>query len=90
MGDTVLRGVSELLRSGIRDYDVVARIDGGGVSGQAGALRLAIARALIEIDSAAFRPDLKSAGYLSRDSRAKERKKYGLAGSRKQFQFSKR
>ena len=71
-------------------YDVVARIDGGGISGQAGALRLAIARALNEIDREAFRPELKAAGYLSRDARAKERKKYGLKKARKAPQYSKR
>lgn len=71
-------------------YDIDARIDGGGVSGQAGALRLAIARALNEINREAYRPDLKSAGYLSRDARAKERKKYGLKKARKAPQYSKR
>lgn len=71
-------------------YDVVARIDGGGISGQAGALRLAIARSLNEINAEAFRADLKSAGYLERDARAKERKKYGLKKARKAPQYSKR
>ena len=74
----------------LEQYDVTARIDGGGISGQAGALRLAIARALNEIDLDAFRADLKSAGYLSRDARAKERKKYGLKKARKAPQYSKR
>jgi small subunit ribosomal protein S9 len=74
----------------LEQYDVTARIDGGGISGQAGALRLAIARALNEIDLDAFRADLKSAGYLCRDSRAKERKKYGLKKARKAPQYSKR
>ena len=71
-------------------YDVVARITGGGVSGQAGALRLGIARALNEIDVEANRPDLKKAGFLTRDPRAKERKKYGLKKARKAPQYSKR
>jgi small subunit ribosomal protein S9 len=71
-------------------YDVVATMSGGGTSGQAGALRLAIARALNEINEEAYRPDLKAAGYLSRDSRAKERKKYGLKKARKAPQYSKR
>ena len=70
-------------------YDVIARLHGGGVSGQAGALRLAIARALIEVEPD-DRPALKKEGFLTRDARIKERKKYGLAGARKRFQFSKR
>lgn len=70
-------------------YDVVARLEGGGMTGQAGALRLGIARALVESD-AALRPELKSGGYLTRDARIKERKKYGLRGARKRPQFSKR
>ena len=70
-------------------YDVIARISGGGVSGQAGALRLGIARALVE-SNADFRSVLRKAGFLTRDPRAKERKKYGMAGARKRFQFSKR
>jgi small subunit ribosomal protein S9 len=72
-----------------KDLDVVARIEGGGVSGQAGALRLGIARALIEIDPE-FRPQLKKEGYLSRDAREKERRKYGLKKARKAPQYSKR
>ncbi len=71
-------------------FDVVARIHGGGTSGQAGALRLAIARALNEIDSEGNRPALKRAGFLTRDPRAKERKKYGLKKARKAPQYSKR
>ena len=71
-------------------YDVIARIHGGGVSGQAGALRLGIARALNEIDAEAYRPTLKKAGFLTRDDRAKERKKYGLKKARKAPQYSKR
>ena len=71
-------------------YDVIARISGGGVSGQAGALRLGIARALNEIDQEGNRPSLKKAGFLTRDPRAKERKKYGLKKARKAPQYSKR
>jgi small subunit ribosomal protein S9 len=71
-------------------YDVVARINGGGTSGQAGALRLGVARALNEIDVDANRPALKKAGFLSRDARVIERKKYGLKKARKRSQYSKR
>jgi len=71
-------------------FDVFARIDGGGVSGQAGALRLGIARALNEIDRDGNRPSLKKAGFLTRDPRAKERKKAGLKKARKAPQYSKR
>lgn len=71
-------------------YDVTARIVGGGPSGQAGALRLAIARALNEIDAEHNRPTLKKAGFLSRDARIKERKKAGLKKARKAPQYSKR
>lgn len=71
-------------------YDVVARITGGGPSGQAGALRLGIARALNEIDTENNRATLKKAGFLSRDARVKERKKAGLKKARKAPQFSKR
>jgi small subunit ribosomal protein S9 len=71
-------------------FDVIARIHGGGVSGQAGALRLAIARALNLIDEEGNRPALKRAGFLTRDPRAKERKKYGLKKARKAPQYSKR
>ena len=72
-----------------RDLDVIARIEGGGVSGQAGALRLGIARALIELDPE-LRAVLKKEGYLSRDAREKERRKYGLKKARKAPQYSKR
>ena len=71
-------------------YDVIARISGGGPSGQAGALRLAIARALNEVDRENNRPTLKSAGFLTRDARVIERKKAGLKKARKASQFSKR
>ena len=72
-----------------RDYDIVATIRGGGVSGQAGAVRLGVARALIELDPE-LRPQLKAEGYLRRDSREKERRKYGLKKARKAPQYSKR
>ncbi|MDQ1247848.1 MAG: small subunit ribosomal protein [Actinomycetota bacterium] len=71
-------------------YDVVANLHGGGPSGQAGALRLGIARALNEIDTEVNRPALKAAGFLTRDARVKERKKYGLKKARKAPQYSKR
>ena len=71
------------------DYDIYALVDGGGVMGQAGALRHGIARAL-EKDDETLRPALKKAGMLTRDSREKERKKPGQPGARKRFQFSKR
>jgi small subunit ribosomal protein S9 len=71
-------------------FDVVARISGGGISGQAGALRLGISRALNEIDEEGNRPTLKKAGFLTRDARIKERKKYGLKKARKAPQYSKR
>ena len=64
-------------------------VDGGGLSGQAGAIKLGIARALVQADPE-LRPQLKVAGHLTRDPRMTERKKYGLAGARKRFQFSKR
>jgi small subunit ribosomal protein S9 len=70
-------------------FDVLATTRGGGVAGQAGALRLGIARALVDYDGE-FRSRLRKAGLLTRDPRAKERKKYGMAGARKRFQFSKR
>ena len=69
--------------------DIVATVSGGGVSGQAGALRHGIARALLEMDPE-FRPALKAAGFLTRDPRMKERKKYGLKAARRAPQFSKR
>lgn len=71
-------------------YDVIARIQGGGPSGQAGALRLAISRALNEIDRENNRADLKKAGFLKRDARIVERKKAGLKKARKAPQYSKR
>jgi small subunit ribosomal protein S9 len=70
-------------------FDILATVDGGGVNGQAGAVRLGIARALVEYN-VELRKQLKKEGLLTSDSRIKERKKYGLAGARKRFQFSKR
>ena len=70
-------------------FDILATVNGGGEHGQAGALRLGIARALVDFD-AELRSRLRKAGLLTRDPRAKERKKYGMAGARKRFQFSKR
>ncbi len=90
---------TEALRSQIRQpllvtetadkFDVLATLAGGGVAGQAGALRLGIARALVEYNLE-LRSRLKQAGFLTRDARMKERKKYGQKGARKRFQFSKR
>ena len=70
-------------------YDVTVTVHGGGFTGQAGAIRHGIARALIQADGE-FRPELKKEGYLTRDPRMKERKKYGLKGARRAPQFSKR
>ena len=72
-----------------KDFDIIARIEGGGVNGQAGALRHGIARALLEVDPE-YRPLLKAEGMLTRDSREKERRKYGLKKARKAPQYSKR
>ena len=84
----VLKQPFELL--GINSkYDIVANVKGGGLSGQASAIRLGIARCLQNLDSE-LRPPLKKAGMLTRDSREVERKKYGQPGARKKFQFSKR
>ena len=71
-------------------FDVKANLDGGGVKGQAEALRLGIARALCEVDREAYRSALKAAGFLTRDAREVERKKPGQPGARRRFQFSKR
>jgi small subunit ribosomal protein S9 len=70
-------------------FDIIARVDGGGLSGQAGAVRLGISRALVKADET-LRPTLRSQGFLTRDPRMVERKKYGQPGARKRFQFSKR
>ena len=78
-----------VLTESTNKFDILATASGGGVAGQAGALRLGIARALVKSDPE-LRATLKKAGMLTRDARGKERKKYGLAGARKRFQFSKR
>lgn len=78
-----------VLTETIDKFDVLATTTGGGVAGQAGALRLGIARALVQYNEE-LRSKLRQEGFLTRDARAKERKKYGLAGARKRFQFSKR
>ena len=78
-----------VLTETVDKFDVLATTTGGGVAGQAGALRLGIARALVEYNEE-LRSKLRQEGFLTRDARAKERKKYGLAGARKRFQFSKR
>ena len=85
---TVVRRPLLLTETGDK-FDILATVDGGGVNGQAGAVRLGIARALVDYN-AELRRQLKKEGLLTSDSRVKERKKYGLAGARKRFQFSKR
>jgi small subunit ribosomal protein S9 len=89
--ESLLLHVNEPLETieGMGKYTISARVNGGGVSGQAGAIRLGIARALILMDPE-MRPPLKSKGFLTRDARVVERKKYGQPGARKRFQFSKR
>ena len=77
------------LTNSLSNFDVLVNVKGGGLSGQAGAVRHGIARALLNVDED-FRKPLKKAGYLTRDSRMKERKKYGLKKARKAPQFSKR
>ncbi|MCD8207305.1 MAG: 30S ribosomal protein S9 [Bacteroidales bacterium] len=74
----------------VSKFDIKVNLVGGGVKGQAEALRLGIARALCEVDKEAYRPALKAAGFLTRDPRVVERKKPGQPGARKRFQFSKR
>ena len=82
--------VSPLQKVSNKDrYDVLIRVSGGGIQGQMIAARLGIARALVREDQGT-RPSLKAVGFLTRDPRKRERKKYGLAGARKRFQFSKR
>ena len=78
-----------MLTENAEKFDILATVAGGGINGQAGAVRLGISRALIEFD-AELSKALKKEGLLTSDSRVKERKKYGLAGARKRFQFSKR
>jgi small subunit ribosomal protein S9 len=77
------------LTATVGKYDITAKVDGGGIAGQAGALTLGISRALL-LASQEMRPSLKSNGLLTRDPREKERKKYGQKKARKRFQFSKR
>lgn len=77
------------LTDNIGKFDIFVNVSGGGASGQAGAIKHGITRALVEADSG-LRPVLKKAGFVTRDSRAKERKKYGRAAARRSFQFSKR
>lgn len=84
----IVRSPLELTQT-LSAFDVKINVLGGGYTGQSGAMRHGIARALLEV-SADYRPALKAAGYLTRDSRAKERKKYGLKGARRAPQFSKR
>ena len=86
---TILRQPLELTGT-IGKFDVLVNVKGGGFTGQAGAIRHGIARALLEVDTEAFRATLKAAGYLTRDPRMKERKKYGLKAARRAPQFSKR
>ena len=74
----------------VGQFDIRCICRGGGLSGQAGAIKQGISRALQLVDREKYRPMLKRAGFLTRDSRIKERKKYGLAGARRRFQFSKR
>ena len=86
----VTEAKSPLVIAGVEgQFNVKARLDGGDISGQAGALRHAVARALVEMDEN-LRPELKREGFLTRDAREKERKKAGLKGARKRPQFSKR
>jgi small subunit ribosomal protein S9 len=75
--------------SQLNKYDIAATVDGGGISGQAGAVRLGIARALVKVDEN-LRQVLRKSGFLTRDPRAKERKKYGQKGARRRFQWTKR
>ncbi len=78
-----------ILTETAEQFDILATVSGGGMTGQAGAIRLGISRALCEFNLE-LRPRLKKGGLLTRDARAVERKKYGMAGARKRFQFSKR
>jgi len=85
---TIIRQPLNILDK-IKDYDILVNVNGGGLSGQAGAIRLGISRALLLVDPE-YRSSLKSNGLLTRDSRKVERKKPGQPGARKKFQFSKR
>ncbi len=84
----VIMQVLELTQT-VGRFDIQVNVRGGGLSGQAGAVKHGIAKALLDVD-AAYRPVLKKGGHLTRDSREVERKKYGLAGARRRFQYSKR
>ena len=91
-GEDLERGdgvINVALAAGSENLDLTASVSGGGLTGQAGAVRLGVARALVKSDET-LRGALKKAGFPRRDPRMKERKKYGLAGARKRFQFSKR
>ena len=77
------------LTDSVNKFDILVNVDGGGMAGQAGAVRHGITRALVDLNPE-FRTRLKKAGFITRDPRAKERKKYGQKGARKRFQFSKR
>lgn len=77
------------LTGAVGRFDILVNVQGGGLSGQAGAVKHGISRALLDVDPA-FRSTLKKAGFLTRDSREVERKKYGLAGARRRYQYSKR
>ena len=89
--DTLIRDVKQplVLTNNENKYDVIVIVEGGGFTGQAGAIRHGISRALLKAD-AELRPELKKAGFLTRDARMKERKKYGLKAARRAPQFSKR
>jgi small subunit ribosomal protein S9 len=84
----IIMQVLELTQT-VGRFDISVNVKGGGLSGQAGAVKHGIAKALLDIDPA-YRPVLKKAGHITRDSREVERKKYGLAGARRRFQYSKR
>lgn len=79
-----------VLTDTLSKFDIICTVQGGGFTGQAGAIRHGVARALLKVDEEAYRPMLKKAGYLTRDPRMKERKKYGLKAARRAPQFSKR
>ena len=89
--ETLIRDVKQplVLTNNENKYDVIVKVEGGGLTGQAGAIRHGISRALLKAD-AELRGDLKKAGFLTRDARMKERKKYGLKAARRAPQFSKR
>ena len=89
--DTLIRDVKQplVLTNNENKYDVIVKVEGGGFTGQAGAIRHGISRALLKAD-AELRPELKKAGFLTRDARMKERKKYGLKAARRAPQFSKK